>query len=146
MDIYAWVWLALLVGFIILEAATAQLVALWFIIGTAGGFLMALLHISFVWQVVVFVALSIISLLILRPMVKDKITTKAVPTNADMVIGRVAVITEDVDNDLGKGRAEANGLTWSARSLDGAVLKKGTKASVYAIDGVKLILKQFKED
>ncbi|MEA5050885.1 MAG: NfeD family protein [Oscillospiraceae bacterium] len=146
MDVYAWVWLVLLLGFIILETMTAQLVALWFILGSAAAFFMALLDVPFVWQAAVFFAVSVAALLILRPLVRDKVAVKAVPTNADMVIGRVAVVTEDVDNDLAKGRAEANGLSWSARSLDGAILKKGTKATVYAIDGVKLILQQIKED
>ncbi len=146
MDIYSWAWLVALVAFIVLETATAQLVSLWFIFGSALAFFASLLDIPFVWQIAVFVAVSVVSLLILRPMVKERVTTKAVPTNADMVIGRVAVVTEEVDNDRGKGRAEANGLTWTARSLDGSVIKKGTKTIVYAIDGVKLILQIIKED
>ena len=145
MDTYAWMWLIILVGFILLEALTAQLVSLWFIVGSAVAFFSSLVGLPIVWQVVLFIGVSILSLFIIRPMVKDKIAPRTVPTNADMAIGKIAVVAEDIDNELGKGRATLDGLTWTARSFDGSIIKKGTRVRVYSIDGVKLIVENIKE-
>ena len=48
---------------------------------------------------------------------------------------------EDIDNIAGKGRVEVNGISWTARSSDGANFRKGELVTVERIEGVKLIVK-----
>ncbi len=137
---FGWIWLIALVAFIILEAATVQMVAIWFIAGSVAAFIASLLGVNLTWQVIIFIAVSALSLLLLRPIAKKKLEPKIVATNADMVIGKTAVVIESIDNDEDKGRARVSGVDWTARSYYKTKIKKDTKVTVVAIDGVKLIV------
>lgn len=141
-----WVWLLVLVGLIILEAATVQLVAIWFVSGSLAAMIASMFNLSISWQLVLFVVFSGLSLLFLRPLIAGKLETRKIPTNADMVIGKTAVVIEKIDNDLAQGRVKVSGLDWTARSYDKSVIEKGSKVGVCAIDGVKLIVIPIKED
>lgn len=137
-----WVWLALLVLFIITEIVTVQLTTVWF----AGGALISMLLAAFgiksiAVQVIVFLAVSIILLIATRPLVKKHINKKSQPTNADRCIGSQAIVTEEINNLLGKGSAKVNGVEWTARSLSGEIIETGSTVTVERIDGVKLIVK-----
>ena len=137
-----WVWLALLVLFIITEVATVQLTTIWF----AGGALVSMLLAAFgvksiLIQIIAFLFVSIILLLATRPLVKKYINKKSQPTNADRCIGEKAVVTEEINNLLGKGAAKINGVEWTARSENDENIKIGTTVTVVRIDGVKLIVK-----
>ncbi len=134
-------WIVLLVVLIIVEAATAQLVTIWFAAGAAAALIAELCGLQQWLQWVIFIAVSAIALVATRPLVR-KVTNKTVqPTNADRCIGQTAVVTEDVDNIEGKGQVHVNGITWTARSSDGSVFKKDERVIVEKIDGVKLIVK-----
>ena len=141
MQLYSWIWLAVLVGFILLEALTVQLVSLWFILGAAAAFVVSLLRLPFPGQLGLFLAVSVLTLVVLRPLLAKKVTPKKVPTNADMSIGKIAVVRVPIDNDLEQGRVYVDGLEWAARSKSGEPIEKDTKVLVEAIDGVKLIVK-----
>lgn len=145
-QVFGWVWLAVIIALIVLETATVQLVAVWFIGGALAGLIASLLGASVAVQVVLFVFFSFASLLFVRPLVKGKLETTKIPTNADMVIGKTAVVIETINNDCAKGRVQVSGLDWSARSYDKSVIEKGTKVGVCAIDGVKLIVVPIKEE
>ena len=134
-------WIVLLVVLIIVEAVTAQLVTIWFAAGAAAALVAELCGLQQWLQWVIFIAVSALTLIATRPLVR-KVTNKAVqPTNADRCIGQTAVVTEDIDNIEGKGQVHVNGITWTARSLDGSVFRKDERVTVERIDGVKLIVK-----
>ena len=65
---FVWLLMAVLLG--ILEAATIQLVAIWFAIGSVAAVPAALMGLSFFWQVVVFLAVSLFCLVLTRPLMK----------------------------------------------------------------------------
>ena len=118
-----WVWLALLVLFIITEVATVQLTTVWF----AGGALVALILAAagaenILIQIIVFLLVSIILLVATRPLVKKHINRKSQPTNADRCIGSKAIVTEEINNLLGKGAAKVNGVEWTARAEDNEII------------------------
>ena len=136
-----WVWLALLVLFIITEIATVQLTTVWF----AGGALTAMLLAAFgvksiPIQVIVFIAVSVALLVATRPLVKKHINKKSQPTNADRNIGQKAVVTEEINNLLGKGAAKIGATEWTARALSDEIIPKDSIVTVVRIDGVKLIV------
>lgn len=134
-------WIVLLVVLIIVEAVTAQLVTIWFAAGAAAALVAELCGLEQWLQWVIFIAVSALTLIATRPLVR-KITKKAVqPTNADRCIGQTAVVTEDINNIEGRGQVHVNGVTWTARSSDGTVFKKDERVTVEKIEGVKLIVK-----
>lgn len=141
-----WVWLIAIIALIILEAATTQLVAIWFIAGALAALLLSIFSDSVVWQILVFAGVSLVTLFLLRPLAKRRMQTPVVPTNADMVIGKTAVVLETIDNVAAKGRVQVSGLDWSARSRDNIIIEKGSRVGVCAIEGVKLIVVPAKED
>jgi len=134
------VWLVLLIVFAVAEAATVGLVSIWF----AAGSLCALLSSMFtdsVWvQIAVFSLVSAVTMLVLRPLARRFVLPKIVPTNADRAIGREAVVTEDIDNLGSTGAAVVSGVAWTARSLSGEPIPKGSTVIIVRIEGVKLIV------
>jgi len=136
-----WIWIAAIVVFVVVEAITVQLVTIWFAVGAIGGLVSCLLHAPFWLQIVVFVAVSAVTLIITKPFVKRFVNTKKQPTNADRYIGKSAVVTEPIDNIQNKGAVTVGGLEWTARSVDGSMKGKDEIVTIEAIEGAKLIVK-----
>ena len=134
-------WIVLLVVLIIVEAATAQLVTIWFAAGAAAAIIAERCHAPQWLQWIVFLAVSVISLIATRPLVRKATQKTMQPTNSDRCIGQTAVVIEDINNIEGKGQVHVNGITWTARSADGTVFKKDDLVTVEKIDGVKLIVR-----
>lgn len=134
-------WIAMLVILIVAEAVTAQMVTIWFAAGAAAALVAEILGAEVWLQWIIFVAVSAITLVATRPLVRKLTQTKVQPTNADRCIGQTAIVVEDIDNIEGKGQVHVNGVVWTARSADGAVFKKDERVTVEKIDGVKLIVK-----
>ena len=94
---YIYVWLAVFVLSILVEAATAGLASIWFAGGAFVAFLLALLDVSPVWQVVAFVVISLLLLVFTRPLARKYINRKAEKTNVlDSIIGRTAEVPEEI--------------------------------------------------
>ena len=134
-------WIIALVVLIVVEAVTAQMVTIWFAAGAVGAIVAERLGAEVWVQWAVFVAVSAVALIATRPLVKKITKAKVQPTNADRCIGMVAVVTEEINNVEGRGQVHVNGVTWTARSLDGSIFKKDERVIVERIDGVKLIVK-----
>ena len=63
------------------------------------------------------------------------------------MIGRQAIVVSEVDNLQGIGRVTVGGQEWSARTVqDGIVLQPGAVVIVKAVNGVKLIVEEEKEN
>ena len=135
------VWAVAIVAFGILEGMTAQLVSIWFVLGSIAALIAAICGASLPVQVIIFVAVTIITLIATRPIVKKKINFKAEKTNADRCIGESAVVVEEINNLEARGQVKADGKVWTARSSDGSVIPENTIVTIEKIDGVKLIVK-----
>lgn len=139
---YMIAWLILAVALGVAEAATTQLVAIWFCLAALCSMIGALCGVPIGWQIGIFVLVSFLLLLATRPFVKKVLRVRRVRTNADMVEGGEGLVTESIDNLRGVGRVEAIGLDWSARSESGEKISAGQKVRVLRIDGVKLIVEK----
>lgn len=145
MNMWAIIWLVLIIVFLGLEAATVQLMSIWFAAGALASMLISLLG-GAVWlQVVVFFTVSIVLFALLWPMARKKIKAKIVPTNADALVGRKCTVTEEITPVEG-GRVKLGDVTWSARSEDGAAIPVGTLVTVQKIQGAKVIVKEAKKE
>lgn len=139
MEQYRWLfWLVAVVLFGILEAATVNLVSIWFVGGALAAMVCALLGGGFGMQIAAFLVVSGVLLAALRPFVRKFVTPRKVATNADMALGRQAYLTETVDNLCGTGALKLDGKEWTVRSLSGQVLEQGTLVTVIKMEGVKL--------
>lgn len=136
------VWIAVTVAFIIIEALTTQLLTIWFAAGAAAAVIATLLDASPLVQCIVFVAVSLIALIATRPLVKKLTKQKFSPTNADRFIGETAVVTENINNIAQTGLVRIQGTVWTARSADGEAIPEGETVTVKKIEGVKLIVEK----
>lgn len=136
-----WFWIVLIVALVVIEAVTVQLVTIWFAVGAVGGLIASAFNLDIWLQVLIFVAVSSITLVATRPLVKRFTRTQKQPTNADRFIGQTAVVTESIDNIHGKGAVTVGGLEWTARTADGSVVEKDALVTIEKIEGAKLIVK-----
>jgi membrane protein implicated in regulation of membrane protease activity len=142
MDYMPYVWAALIVALLFLEGITAQIVSIWFVFGALAAFIVSLIAPgSITLQVVLFLVLSMITLIAARPFVsRILLRTKAEPTNADRVIGQTAIVTQEINNGEGVGLVSVAGQIWSARTVDQSVATVGTVVQIMSIQGVKLMV------
>ena len=136
----AWVWLGALVLLVIVEASTVSLVSIWFVAGSFAALVASLLDAPLWLQVVLFLVVSLLLMLSLRPLVKKYHSPKKIQTNAPANIGKLAIVTEDIDNLQGLGAVKLSGLAWTARSTNGKPIETGTIVRVTKIEGVKLFV------
>lgn len=135
------IWAVAIIVFGIAEAATAQLVSIWFLIGAVAGLISAFCGANFYVQLIVFIAVSVLALVITRPLVKKYIKPKKEHTNADRVLTQDGIVVEEINNTLGKGQVKVDGKLWTARSENGDIIPEGSIVKTEKISGVKLIVK-----
>lgn len=134
-------WLLAVIVLGILEAATTQLVTIWFALGALAAMLAAVCHAPLWLQIVLFVVVSVLALVFTRPIVRKQLNGKKTPTNADRVLGRVGVVQDTISNTLAQGTVTVDGAVWSARSASGTDIPAGTRVVAERIEGVKLIVR-----
>lgn len=137
---YIWIGIALVMG--IIEASTAQLVSVWFVIGSLAAAISCIFTDNIYIQIAVFLIVSFASLLATRPFVKKITKFGKVKTNLDSTVGKTAVVTSNIDNRVSKGAVSVGGKIWTARSADGKPIPKDSNVKVISIEGVKLIVEK----
>ena len=99
-----------------------------------------------IWlQIILFIVISVATLIATKPIVKKITRTKKLPTNSDRYIGMKGVVKEEINNTLGVGLVNLKGTVWSATSDDGSVIPTDSVVIVKNIKGVKLIVSPVKE-
>ena len=91
-------WLVVIIALTILEVATVNLVSVWFIASAVVSLILSFFVDSFVVQFGVFVILGVILLLLTRKHLIHMLNIKRESTNADRVIGKEALVTEDISS------------------------------------------------
>lgn len=137
------IWVIVTLLFFILEIFTAGFAVACFSIGAAGAAIVAGCGGSFLWQLIVFAVLSLVALVVVRPIVMKTFYKKdTTATNADALIGREGRVSEAIDPETGKGRVAIDGDDWKAVSEDGTPIEKGIKVAVISRDGVIVTVKK----
>lgn len=144
MNWLAIVWFALLVLFVAMEAATVTLVSSWFAGGALAAMIVSLLGGELWLQAVVFVTVSAVLLISLRPLVRKYLKPKLVKTNVDAVIGTQGLVTEAIDNVEATGQVKLGAMEWTARSTTGHPIAKDTLVQADRIEGVKVFVSPVK--
>ena len=138
-------WLVALVVLAVLEGVTVTLVSLWFSLGALAA-LTTSFFVDNIWiQFAVFLVVSLVTLLVIRPLAQRYVTPKQVATNADRAVGAEGVVTQAIDNRAAKGQVTVSGAVWTARSESEEPIPEGTPVRVLRIEGVKLIVTSVKQ-
>lgn len=137
-------WLSVVLLSLVIEGATSEMVAIWFLPGAFISMILAIFKVNITVQVVVFVALSVILLVLAKTVLKSKLVAKhpIIPTNSDALIGQTAIVTTRIDNMYEVGEVKIEGKYWPARMADeGGSCEVGEFVTVIEIRGIKLICK-----
>ena len=146
-ETYTWiVWLALFVVMLGVEALGPALVSVWF----AFGALVALI-VSFIpgvawWvELIIFVVISVATLLALRPILQRYFKRNNYNTNIDSFTGKRGYVIEDIEY-LKPGAVKIGDVSWTAipvnrdeKILENAIIE------VVAVSGNKLLVKKVEE-
>ncbi|MBV1710220.1 MAG: NfeD family protein [Erysipelothrix sp.] len=137
-----WIWVIILVGTLIVEVVTfGNLISVWFSIGALAAYFAYIFGLSFPIQLTVFIVVSILSLLAVRPLAANYFRGNIVATNADRIIGQHTTLVKAVKSNEW-GEVNVYGTVWSVAELNNRTLEKGTVVEVVAIEGAKLIVKK----
>ncbi len=134
------VWLVLMLALLAAEAATVSLVSLWFAAGSLAALLASLLGGPHWLQVLLFLLVSTVSLLSLRPLARKHFSPKLTATNVDSVIGSTGLVTAPIDNVTASGQVKLGAMEWTARSTSGDPIPQNTLVRVDRVEGVKVFV------
>lgn len=143
-ETYMWIiWLALCVIMLLIEAVGPGLVSIWFSFGALVALIVAFIPGVAWWiEVIVFVSISIATLLVLRPMMKRYFKRNNYNTNIDSFTGKRGYVIEDI-TFLKPGAVKIGDVSWTAVpvSRDEKIVENEI-IEVVAINGNKLVVKK----
>ena len=135
-------WLGIVIFALIIEAMTTDLVSVWFAPGALVAMILAVFSVHWVVQIVVCLVISI-GLMVLAKTVFKKYLHKrpeVVDTSVSSLVGRTAVVEEEINNQTETGVLKINGQLWRARMEDDAqIAPTGAHVKVLRVSGTKLI-------
>ena len=136
-----WVWWMIAAGVL----AVGEILTLGFFLGPVAiaalaAAVVALAGAGVAIQWVVFIAVSVASLLVLRPIARRHLRTPArLRTGTAALVGSRAVVLERVDGD--GGQVKIGGEVWSARAYDeDHAFEPGARVEVLKIDGATALV------
>lgn len=136
-------WLIILIAMVLIEVFTLGLTTIWFAGGALAAFLISFTKVGIPGQAILFLIVSFVLLLLIRPLARTRFNGQRVRTNAESLIGQNGVVMEPIDNLKAQGRIIVHGQEWAARTVkEGEVLEKDTLVEVISISGVKLMVEK----
>lgn len=137
-----YIWLSLAVFFLIIESMTVEIISIYFTGGALVSMALSLLGVPLEWQILTFCVVSIILIIFTRPIVARYLKRNESKTNVDTLIGDVATVTKEILPDE-RGEVKIKGQYWLAVSANNDTIELGSKVSILAIEGAKLIVKKY---
>ncbi|MCI9175683.1 MAG: NfeD family protein [Lachnospiraceae bacterium] len=135
-------WLIVVVVMAVIEIITLGLTTIWFAGGALAAFIASLLGANLLVQSILFVVVSVVLLAVTRPLAVEFFNKDRTKTNAESLIGKTAVVRQEIDNLKAAGMVTVDGQEWSARSADNTVIAAETPVEILEISGVKLLVRQ----
>ena len=140
-------WLLLAALFIVIEIISLGLTTIWFAGGAFVAALAGLAGVSLTIQVALFLIVSIILLVLTRPVAVKYLDSKTQKTTSEALIGQKAVVLQTIDNLKTEGQVKVNGMEWTARAkTDEMVIPEGEVVTILEIQGVKLIVEPVSQE
>jgi membrane protein implicated in regulation of membrane protease activity len=93
---------------------------------------------------IVFVAVSLLALVVVRPIARSHLKTPPqIRTGAAALIGKQAIVLERIANDEGVGCVKIEGEVWTARAYDDdEEIEKGKRVHVVEIKGATALVSE----
>ncbi|MCF7930026.1 MAG: NfeD family protein [Acholeplasmataceae bacterium] len=134
-----WLWLGIFVVALMVEFGTANMVSIWFALAAIPSFILALFNANIILQIVLFVVISILLLVVTRPLAIKYFKTNEIKTNVDLFMGSSGVCISDIEPSS-IGRVKVRNQEWSAISSESIHI--GENVRVLDVEGAKLIVEK----
>lgn len=146
-------WFFLFVLFLVIELFTLNLITIWFSAGALVSSITSLIKItssdgakrisliSPIWQMILFLATSVLLFLFFYPRLKKFVNNSKFKTNVEAMDGKVGHVVKAIGTDE-MGQIKIDGQIWSAISQDNKPISVGDEIVVVEIQGVKAIVKK----
>jgi membrane protein implicated in regulation of membrane protease activity len=139
---YWWAWMVLAALFIIGEIATAGFFLMCFGVGAIIAGLGALLGANMIWQLVIFIVVSLILFLVSRKFA-DRVSKEQPPgIGADRFVGKECIVLEEIDNHKNTGRVRMDMEEWRAEGDGSESIPAGSRVVVTSLDGSHLVVRK----
>lgn len=144
-DYTIWIWLAVFVITIAVEAMTQDLVSIWF---SAGSFASLCISYFAPWwvELIVFVVISTACLILTRPLVKKLMRSQIRKTNSDEFIGQKVKLISDVTK-FEMGTVKINSVIYNAvlPEDEEEEIKADSIVEIVSIKGNKFVVRRVSE-
>lgn len=137
--VIAWVLAAL--AFAVVEVATVAFYAAFLTIGAAAAALTALFGGDPLIQAVVFLVVSGVGIIAIRPLMLERRVARVV-SGAQGMVGQSVLVTEAIKSEHERGHVVVAGETWPAVSADGQPIKADSTVTVVEIRGATLVVRK----
>lgn len=135
------VWLAVAIVLLVVEIITLGLTTIWFAGGALVACVAAALQADFLVQMMLFLVVSVVMLFFTRPVAMRYMNKNRTKTNSESLVGKEAVVLQEINNLKASGQVQLNGIEWTARAENMEdVIEKGAIVCIKKIEGVKLIV------
>ena len=135
------VWLAVAIVLLVVEIITLGLTTIWFAGGALVACVAAALQADFLVQMMLFLVVSVVMLFFPRPVAMRYMNKNRTKTNSESLVGKEAVVLQEINKLKASGQVQLNGIEWTARAENMEdVIEKGAIVCIKKIEGVKLIV------
>ena len=135
------VWLAVAIVLLVVEIITLGLTTIWFAGGALVACVAAALQADFLVQMMLFLVVSVVMLFFTRPVAMRYMNKNRTKTNSESLVGKEAVVLQEINKLKASGQVQLNGIEWTARAENMEdVIEKGAIVCIKKIEGVKLIV------
>lgn len=135
------IWLIVLIAGLVIEILTVTLVSIWFALGAACALIAQSFGLSEIVQIIIFLVVSIVAIILTRPLYKKLKLKKDVKLNTDKNIGKRGYVTKPIAQ-YGSGQVKLDDTYWSARGTDEQAIALNTLVQVVDVEGAKLIVEE----
>ena len=136
------IWLALMIGFLVIEAMTYALTTIWFAFGSLAASVAAYLGYPLTNQIITFGVVSLVLLVVTRPLAIRYMKKGLPKTNVNSKIGQKAIVIEEVNNAAQTGKVKLYDVEWLASAQDETqVIPPQTVVEIVRVEGVRLYVK-----
>ena len=139
------IWLLIAAVFVVIEIFTSGFAVACFSVGCVFGAILAACDLSLTWQIVAFAVGTFLAFVLIRPVVMKYLDKKTngnhVKTNMDNIIGKIAVVTERIEEG-GYGRVKIDGDDWKAKTDSGLAAEVGEKVEIVSYESIILTVKK----
>lgn len=134
------IWLIVAGVCIIAEYFTVGFLIFWFAIGALIAMLVSFFTTNIIIQTSVFVISSTLLIFATKPFVKKFYKEDTIKTNVFSIIGKIGIVTEEINSIHSKGQIKVDGEVWSATSNTDSIIPEGSEVEILEVKGVKVLV------